>query len=225
MPNTITQNGIQIETYAEILSDLLNGVGDIPGFLAIYGSDINIDSNSPDGQMLNIFAESKLDMLNLEVDNYNAKDPDQAVGIALDMCCQYCGIYRKGGSYTQVVVAVTFTSSVTLNGLDNTGTTPFTVSDANGNKFNLIAGVSYTAGTYNLNFQAEEIGNVQVLPNTLTNIVTLILGISAVNNSAGPYQQGEDQETDAQLRLRRQISTSMPARSALEGIQGALNQI
>ena len=73
MPNTITQNGIQIETYAEILSDLLNGVGDIPGFLAIYGSDINIDSNSPDGQMLNIFAESKLDMLNLEVDNYNAR--------------------------------------------------------------------------------------------------------------------------------------------------------
>ena len=223
--NYIGQFGINIEAYADIINDLLNGVGDVPGFYAIYGADINVESNTPDGQMLNIFAESKLDILNLQVDNFDSKDPDQAVGVALDAAAVYSGITRKGGTYTVIAVDVVVSASVTLVGLDNTAATPFTIADANGNQFALITTASLTAGSSSHYFQAVNIGNVQVLPNTVTSIVTLILGVTSVNNPSVPYIQGVDQETDSQFRIRRQISTSLPAQGAIEGLQGALNQI
>lgn len=223
--NYIGNFGINIEAYDDIINDLLNGVGDVPGFYAIYGPDINVASNTPDGQMLNIFAESKLDILNLEVDNFNSKDPDQAVGVALYAAGVYSGITLKGGTYTIIAVDVVVSASVTLVGLDNTAATPFTIADANGNQFNLITTASLTAGSTSCYFQAANIGNVQVLPNTVNTIVTLILGVTSVNNPSTPYVQGVDQETDSQFRIRRQISTSLPAQGAIEGLQGALNQI
>ncbi len=65
MANTIDANGITIETYAETVSNIVNGTSSAPGLTQIYGTDINVASNSPDGQMVNIFALSKQDILNL----------------------------------------------------------------------------------------------------------------------------------------------------------------
>src|SRR5438309_2016807 len=106
MPNQIDANGITIETYQEILNAIVNGTPTVPGLKQIYGQDINVDSNTPDGQLINIFTLSKQDILNLIVQDYTSKDPDQAVGIALDALSQLCGITRQGGSYTRVAVTV-----------------------------------------------------------------------------------------------------------------------
>ena len=220
MPNQIDANGIQIQTLAEILTDIINGTSNIPGFKQIYGSDINTDQNSPDGQMINIFALSKQDILDLIVQDYNSKDPDQAVGVALDGICQLCGISRQGGTYTEVMVTVTVDRAVNLNGQDTL--TPFTISDSSGNLFYLITSVSLTTGATALAFKSANIGYTQVLANTLTIPVTAILGIVSVNNAAIPYQIGQDEETDAILRLRRQKSIAIPAQGMLEGLLGGL---
>jgi uncharacterized phage protein gp47/JayE len=223
MSNQIDGSGIQIQTLTEILNDIINGTANIPGLKQIYGDDINTDSNSPDGQLINIFALSKQDILDLIVQDYDSKDPDQAVGVALDALCQLCGIYRQGGTYTEVEVTVTTDRSLNLNGLDTA--VPFTISDSNGNLFYLIISATLDSGANLLNFRAADIGYIQVLANTLTTTVDKILGIVNVNNISTPYQVGADQETDAQLRLRRQNSTALPAQGFLQSLEAGLSSI
>ncbi len=225
MPNIIDAGGIQIQTFQEILDDIINGTVDVPGLLSIYGSDINVDSNSPDGQLINIFALSKQDILDLIVEDYNSKDPDQAVGVALDAVSQLSGLTRKGGTYTEVVVDVTVNASVNLNGLDNPGQPIFTVADQNGNQFYLELSVALSAGTTPLNFRAVKVGNVQVIPNTVIVPITIQAGVVSVNNPAGPFVQGISQETDAQFRIRRQASVAAPSQGYLQGLYAALNDI
>jgi Baseplate J-like protein len=221
--NVITASGIQIESFAQIVNDIQNGTSSAPGFFQIYGPSINISSNSPDGQMINIFAVSKQNMLNLCVQIYNSFDPDQALGIALDNVSQYCGITRKGGLYTQVVVTVTVSQNLNLSGQDTS--TPYTVQDGNGNQYQLITSASLTTGANNLNFQAVDIGFIQVQPNTITTAVTIIAGVTSINNGSTPYQIGTNQETDANFRLRRQASVSTPAQASIDGLYGALNDL
>ena len=223
MPNQVDISGIQIETYAQIVSDIINGNSNAPGLAQIYGSDINVASNSPDGQMVNIYALSKLDILNLCVAIYNSFDPDQAIGLSLDQIAQIAGLARKGGTYTKVSVTVTTSTTLNLNGIDTS--TPYTISDVNGNQFYLIASASLSSGANNLNFQAVNIGYLNILANTLTQQITVIPGVISVNNPAVPYQVGVDQETDSNFRLRRQASTAFPAQGPLQALFAGLNSI
>ena len=226
MPNQVDGAGIHIESYADILNDIINGTSQVPGLIQIYGSDINTASNTPDGQLINIFALAKEDVLQLCVSVFDSFDPDQAVGTALDSVSQLCGIARKGGSYTETAVVLTTTSAVNLVGLDATASTPLTVADNNGNEFNLITSISFaTATTPTLDFRATNVGFVQVIPNTITNIVTTVLGVITANNPSSPYKVGADQETDAIFRLRRQNSVSIPAQGAFYGLYAGLLSI
>jgi hypothetical protein len=223
MAATITANGPQIDTLAQVISDLLNGTTSASGFYQIYGPTINVASNSPDGQIINIFALSKIDMENFGVAIYDSFDPDQAIGVSLDNVAQYCGINRQTGSYTQVVIQVVTNTTLNLNGLDLVyGSTPYTIQDGNGNQYNLITSASLINGTNNLNFQAVSIGVVQAAANTITTPVTIVSGVVSVNNSSVPYQVGTNEETDANFRLRRQASTSYPAQGALNGLYAGL---
>ena len=223
MPPVITASGPQIDTYNQVVSDLLNGTSVAPGFYSIYGSSINVASNSPDGQMINIFATSKIDMENFGVQIYDSLDPDEAIGIALDNSGAYSGTPRKGGVYTQVAIQVIVSMGLNLSGQDTSN--PYTIQDGIGNQFQLVTSASLTTGSNTLTFQAVNIGFIQVLPNTLTTPVTIIAGVTSVNNSAAPSQVGANQETDANYRLRLQFSRSFPSQGALDGLYAGLNQL
>lgn len=221
--NEVTANGISIESFQDVLSNIINGTDDTPGLLQIYGSDINVASNTPDGQMINIYALSKIDILNLSVAIYDSFDPDQAVGIALDSIAQISGLTRHAGTYTEVAVTVTVSANLNLTGLDTT--TPFTIQDANGNLFSLIDSASLTTGANVLNFRSANIGFIQILANTLTTPVTIVSGVTTVNNATTPYQVGSNQETDSNFRLRRQASTAFPAQGPLQALFAGLNSL
>lgn len=222
-PNYIDGTGIHIEDFAQILSDIIDGTADVPGLAQIYGADINVGSNSPDGQSVNIFALSKQDILNLCVQIYDSYDIDQAVGDALDRIAALSGTTRKGGTYTQVPVAITTSQSVSLPGLlsDNT----YTVSDLNGNQYQLIADATISSGTHSLLFQSVNVGAVQVAANTITTPVSIVAGIVSITNPSGPTQTGINEETDAQLRMRQQYSQMMPAQGVLQALTAALNNL
>lgn len=223
MPNQIDENGLQTKTVDEILDQILNGTPLYPGYFLIYGPDINVDPNSPDGQQLNIFAQAVIDLLDLIKQVNAAFDPDQATGRILDQRCAINGVLRQGATYTQLNIDVTANQAATINGLDNEPTDPFTVSDAAGNQFQLVNAASFSsAGTQSLLFRAADLGSVQTAPNTITNIVTVTLGITTVNNPSAVLVTGRDEETDAALRIRRQNSVSLPSRGYLQGLIGAL---
>ena len=211
--NQIDSTGIQTKTLPDLVASLS------AAWIAIFGDDVNIETNSPDGQLIYNFALIIMDVVNLLVEDYASKDPDQAVGVALDAVCQYSGIVRFGGTYTQVNIAVVTDRALNLVGQD--GTNPFTVTDGT-NQFQLVTSASLTTGSNTLLFQAVNVGAVQVSLNTLTTVLTPILGVLSVNNPSAPTANGTNQETDAQLRLRRQASVALPAQNALDGLRGAL---
>jgi uncharacterized phage protein gp47/JayE len=225
MPNQLTSSGLQIQTITEIISEITNGTATVPGLLSIYGSDINLNPNSPDGQMVNIYAQGKLDALELLNQVFDSFDPDQAVGTALDSRCAINGLARNAGTYTQQYVSVTATQALTLQGLD-LSTSPFTVSDSSGNQYQLVSTYAFTgAGTQSLLFQAANIGAVTPVQNTITTIVTVTLGISAVNNPLAVTSLGLNEETDSAFRIRRQKSVGQPSIGYFASLQAALANI
>jgi hypothetical protein len=214
--NQIDSTGIQTKALNDIISSLQDS------WKAIFGSDVNLDTNSPDGQLIYNIALIIMDSVNLLVEDYDSKDPDQAVGVALDGVSQLCGITRKGGTYTQVNISVVTTQALNLVGQD--GTNPFTITDGQ-NQFQLVASTSLISGTNTLLFRSVNIGDVQIALNTLTTVLTPVLGVASVNNPTVPTQQGTDQETDGAYRLRRQASVALPAQNAMDGLRGALLQL
>lgn len=187
MSNIINDSGIQTKTLDEIKESIVEGTSDAPGLKLIYGNDINIDSDTPDGQLVNIFALAIKDVLDLTVQTYNSFDPDLAVGRSLDMRCAINGATRRGASYTQTTVRVTTDRALNLPGLDNASGTPFTVSDAEGNRYVLKSTTRFSeAGDYDLDFRAEQSGRVVCLQNTITTQVTITLGVTKINNPNPP---------------------------------------
>ena len=220
MPNSFDKNGLQTLTQNEIVDNLTQDFKDI------YGEDINVESNSPDGQAINIFAQMLEDQYEL-LSQVNASfDPDQAVGTVLDQRCAINGIQRKGGTYTYVTIEVEADRSVTLDGIDRVAPEQaYTISDNEGNLFVLSATSSINSGTSQLVFRALNVGNVEVLPNTITTPVTIILGVLSVNNPGIATTQGTNEETDAELRERRKRSVSISNQGYVDGLAAALENL
>ena len=220
MADVLDANGLTVKSLAEVVSDLTTGLR------GIYGADINVDQNSPDGQLINIFAQASIDLRELLVQINSGFDPDQAVGAILDQRVIINNIARLGGTFTIVPIDVTVSTTVTLPGLDAAFNDPngtgYTIQDNAGNQFILIDTATLTAGTTSKNFRAKLIGNVQTVVNTITNPVTVILGVTSVNNPSDPSSVGENEETDAQLRLRRQQSTALENTGYLNGLLGTI---
>ena len=222
--NAITSTGIILDTPAETLDRFLEGTTDYPGMRRIYGADINVDPNSPDGQFVNLAVLITQDMLSFVASAYASFDPDQAVGRGLDQRCAINGVIRNAGSYTYTPVTVTATQAVTINGLDTAPDAPFTVSDSTGNRFVLVSTYAFgAAAATSLLFRALDLGPVLTTVNTLTIIDTVTLGISTVNNPAVATTTGVAEETDALLRIRRSRSVALASKGYLQGLYDALN--
>lgn len=224
--NAITPTGLTIQNYSDIVSEILNGTASFAGMYSIYGPNINVNPNSPDGQMINIVALSKEDMLQL-IQQVNASfDPDQAVGTVLDQRCAINGVLRQVGTYTVTNVSVSATQAATLQGLDLYPAAPFTVSDSSGNQFQLVTTYAFVGpGTQVLAFQAALIGAVQTVTNTITTIVTPQLGITSVNNPTSATVTGVTGQSDASLKIDRRKGISMASRGFLESIVDNVAQV
>lgn len=217
--NYVDITGLHTQALADIQTSLETQWKDI------YGQDVNLDANSPDAQMLNIFAQSKADMLDTITQVYNSFNPNLAQGVVLDQRCALNGIIRKGATYTTTNVSVTADRTVTLQGLDTTPAAPFTVADSAGNKFYLAATVTIGSGTTSLLFRAATAGLIATTIGTITTIVTVTLGVTAVNNPSSAVTTGEDEETDVQLRARRIAAIASQSDGYLAGITGAIKGV
>jgi uncharacterized phage protein gp47/JayE len=219
-PDILDAEGLQVKTAQEIRSDLETGLR------AIYGQDINLDQNSPDGQQVGIITQIATDLRELLVAVNNGFDPDRALGRLLDERVVINNIERVGATYTTINISITVDQTVTLEGLDENYNDPqataYTVQDNAGNQFILADTDTLTAGTHSLTFRAKEIGQVETTIGTITNPVTIVLGVTGINNPAAAVTIGQNEETDAQLRVRRQRSVANSANGYLNGLLGLI---
>lgn len=218
--NYIGINGLVTQSLEDIRDDL------IAKFKSVYGQDINVEQNSPDGQWLNILAQEKKDTLDLFVQFYNNLDPDRVVGIPQQILYKLNGLIIQAYTYSYVYVNVTVTENVTLQGLDdnieNADGTGYTVRDTNGNRWILATTQNLTPGTYLLNFRAGDLGSITALPNTITVMETILKGVAGVNNPANNYITGDTGESSAQFRRRRNQAMAVPSQGFDESTQSQM---
>ena len=130
MPDLLDATGLQTKTRTDLVTELTSA------FQTIYGADINLDANSPDAQLLQIFAQGGIDLRELLAAIYTSFDPDRAIGRQLDSRCAINGVYRNAGTYSTVVMSVTVDRSVTLSVVNSVPvSSAFTVSDLAGTKW------------------------------------------------------------------------------------------
>lgn len=227
MPDSFDSAGLTLKTLTELREEL------VEGFQGIYGDDINVDQNSPDGQQINIWAQGGVDIREIVQQVNSGFDPDQAAGRILDQRVALNGIKRTGGTFTTTPVDITTDRAVNLVGLDDqsdelepTVSNLYTVKDDAGTQYYLLSSVSIgAAGTQSLEFRAAEIGQVEVQTNTITTPVTVIAGVTVINNPSGASNIGVDEETDANLKIRRRGAVSIPSIANINGLQAALSNL
>lgn len=222
MSDVFNDNGLQVDTRPELVEELTQD------FQTIYGEDINVDQSSPDGQVLNIFAQGGTDIRELLMQIYNSFDPDNCSGRILDSRCAINNIFRKGGTFTTVPIDITTDRTVTLEGLDDNyndvNATGYTIQDSAGNQFILISTQTLQTGTTRVLFRAKELGAVQTTLNTITIPVTIVLGVVSVNNPVDATE-GKDEESDYQLKVRRRQSVSIGGSGFLNGLLATVLQL
>lgn len=205
---SVTENGIQAPSYAEILEYFQSQARNI------FGQDVNIDADTQDGQLIAIFALALSDVNAQAIATYNQFNPNTAVGVGLDSAVKTNGISRHTATNSTVdLVLIGQAGTVITNGV---------ATDDNENRWLLPDQVIIpVSGEITVTATAEEVGAIEASPNTITQIGTPTLGWQSVDN---PTQAtvGVAVETDAELRQRQSRSTELPSVSLWEGIIGSL---
>ncbi|MDR0454707.1 MAG: baseplate J/gp47 family protein [Deferribacteraceae bacterium] len=211
MKPIIDQTGIQIQTFQEIYDELAGALKEI------YGADINLEQSTPDGQRIGIEAKLMLDLQAALAALYNELDPDFAAGQALNRLIKLCGIRRKPAARSSVDVTITAQYNLTLP-------INYTVQDINGKNWVTASEYTLTQGINAVTMHSEEWGNIDAGANTINKPVTVILGVQSVTNPE-PAIPGANEETDQQLRLRRNRSLENAAYSSTGSLYAKLYNI
>lgn len=218
--NYIGINGLVTQSLEQIRADLTSK------FQTIYGNNINIEQNSPDGQFINLLAQEKKDTLDLFTQFYNNLDPDRVIGIPQQILYKLNGLTINAYTYSYVYINVTTSQPVNLQGLDenieNADGTGYTVKDTNGNRWILATSANLGVGVFPLSFRAAELGSVTALPNTINIMETILLGVARVNNPANNYITGNKGETSAQFKQRRNQAMAVAAQGFDDAIESQM---
>ena len=195
-----TPDGIQVQTFQEIYDELA------AGYRAIYGEDINLDPDSPDGQRVAIETQLVLDAQSFGALEYNQRDPDFALGQSLNSIIKLAGISRRPATRSQVDVVVTTDRPLTLP-------PDYAVEDDLGQAWTTLNAIDIPPGETTVTLFAENFGAVEADPATVVNPVTVVIGVLSVMNTLSAVV-GIDEETDQELRVRRNRSLETPQSSS-----------
>ena len=219
-------NGLETKDTTKIRQELVTSFQDIYGQ---NGETLNLDSNTPDGQLIELLAYMGTVIREMITEVYNSCDPDKCVGAVQDNRYQINYLTRKAGSYSIQKIAITADKTVTLEGLDASYNDPeasaYAVSDNSGNIWYLIDTTTIYAGTSYLSFRAQQIGEVIPTIGTITNQVTIVNGITNVINNVGLTDKGEDEESDSDFRIRRAQSVAKSASSNVDTMLAQLFEL
>lgn len=205
---TIDANGIQIQTFEEVFEELVDGYKDI------YGADINVNQESPDGQRIGIEAKGRHDMQAFGLLVANNFDPDFARGLPQAKIAKLSGIFPRPATRSTWDLSVTMTRDLTLD-------TGYSIADDLGQVWELPAPVAVTAGANPVTFTASEFGSVTGLSGATFTQVTVVLGVGTITASVDAVV-GVDEETDEEFAQRRNRSLENPAFSTTGSLTARL---
>lgn len=209
----LTNKGYVGERLDSILADLDQG------FRAIYGNDIDLAPDSPDGQMLGLIAQIRADLEELGEVTYRALDPDHASGAWLEQRVAYAGLTRRQARYSYLRGAALTGRAGTLIPAGSV------LRDINRGRWLLVADTALGAdGSARADLRSELLGAFNLPANSALAIETLVLGWDTATSLA-VAEVGAEEETDPELRARFYRSRARPAQNSLDGLVAALLQL
>ena len=186
---------------------------------SIFGENFNVSPESPDGQINGVISESNANLWEIAEEAYNAFNPKAAAGTTLSNLVQLNGITRLAATRSHV--------ELTLTGDSGTVIPEGSLISTSDTGDELSTDVSVTIdGTGNAIVQATalEFGPITMLAGTITEIDNPVTGWDTVNNTADAIE-GTNEESDPDLRARRQRSVARDAQAIIDGIQSAVENI
>ena len=186
---------------------------------SIFGENFNVSPESPDGQINGVISESNANLWEIAEEAYNAFNPKAAAGTTLSNLVQLNGITRLAATRSHV--------ELTLTGDSGTVIPEGSLISTSDTGDELSTDVSVTIdGTGNAIVQATalEFGPITMLAGTITEIDSPVTGWGTVDNISDAIE-GTNEESDPDLRARRQRSVARDAQAIIDGIQSAVENI
>jgi uncharacterized phage protein gp47/JayE len=210
---SIDANGVSVPLFADVLIYLQEQ------YQQIYGTDVDLDPDTQDGQWVGILAAAINDTNQTIAAVYQAYSPSFAQGAGLSSLVKINGIRRQRASTSTVIVRC-----IGQVGIELGNTTV-------GDNLNLgtvwqlpVSAIIPPAGEIEVTATCTAIGAVIADVGTITIIITPVPGWQTVNNPF-PAIIGQPIETDAQLRRRQTQSVANPSQTVVLGIQGAIENL
>lgn len=207
----VTAEGITAPSFDEILDFYKNQAR------LIFGTDINLDEDTQDGQLLALFALALHNVNAQAIATYNTFSPKTAKGAGLDVVVAVNGLKRKTATHSQ--------ADLTIIGQVGTEIKNGIASDSFENKWLLPPLVVIpTKGEITVTATAEKAGAITAEIGAIATISTPTLGWQSVTNRT-PAKVGNAEESDAELRARQAYSTALPSVSLWDGIVSSLSNL
>jgi uncharacterized phage protein gp47/JayE len=210
---TFDSTGLTVDGYADVVANLETA------FQNAFGADIKTSADSVFGQIINLMALSLTEQNELAESVAQSFNPQTASGAALSALVLLNGIQRQESAFSTVSL------SCTANTKGTTIPAGSLVSDVSGNQFatdsQLVLGAS---ATDTVSSTAVVAGAVSAAASTLTTIVNPVYGWASVTNPAAA-SEGQSEETDAALRIRRQIVAERSSSVSVSAIFQALTDV
>jgi uncharacterized phage protein gp47/JayE len=212
--STFSSTGYTIDRYSDIFDAL---VADLQ---AAFGDNIKTDADSVFGQLAAIWSEMVADVNESIEGIVAAYDPQGAEGAFLSKLVLLNGIERTEAAFSSV------TLQCTANAAGATIPAGSLVSDpAVGDQFAtdsiLVVAPSSTG---NVSATAVNAGPTSAVAGTLTQIDSPIYGWESVTNPSAAVE-GNDEETDTELRVRRQVAAERTGLNNVPAIYTAIANV
>lgn len=208
----ILNTGLEIERLDAIITRLSQSMRDI------YGPDINIDPDTPDGQLIGIFSQALADINEIIAGVYAMSDPTKAVGVWLDIQLKYVGLTRNRQQYSylnSVNIATTVGTIIPAG---------YIVVDANGIEWQTVNSATATGSSLSMQFRSSNYGGFPLPASQDLTPRTIVLGVQSVTTTT-PAVLGRLQESDESALMRFLRSYSINNLDDREGIEASLLSI
>lgn len=204
-------NGLQIDTFRDLFQSLSDG------YKAIYGQDIDLEQESPDGQRVAIEAQARTDIEAALQWLYSQMDPDFNTGDMQQIIAKLHGLYLRPGSRSQRDLKVATDRPVLLY-------SGYKIRDQANQVWFVRQDITVPAGTTTVTFFAQNFGKVTGLVSDTFTQLTPELGILSIISDTAVVV-GRDEETPEQFRQRRNRSLENPATGSTGAIFAKVAQL
>lgn len=185
------------------------------GFKLIYGNDLDLNSSTPDGQMIGLFSECLSEVNQVLIYITQMLDPYLAVGEWLDQRVAYAGLLRKEAKLSTA-------NCVTFHGTPNLIIPKGTILKNNDDLWQTDYEINLGAdGSAITNITAINYGAIALKSQTELKTQEIFLGLDRVIATQDAIL-GADEESDGELLIRFMKSHSINNNDDRDGLEAFL---